>query len=165
MTTTDRVDEIVDQWALARPDLDVSPMQVIGRISRLSRVLDDRLAPVFANHGLGEGEFDVLATLRRAGGTEGLSPTELGSSMMVTSGAVSKRVDRLVAAGLVHRLPRADDGRGRSVRLTDQGADVVDQAVEAHVSNERILLAGLTPVQQDRLADLLRTLALSLTQD
>lgn len=162
MDGADHVDQVVEQWAAARPDVDASPIHVIGRISLLSRVLEARLLPVYAEHGLGEGEFDVLATLRRADTAEGLSPGELGAATMVTSGAVTKRVDRLLAAGLVQRTPRAEDGRGRVVRLTPRGRAVIDEALPDHLANEARLLSGLTAAQRHTLADLLRGLGNSL---
>lgn len=162
MNGSDHVDEVVKQWAAARPDVDASPIHVIGRISRLSRVLEAQLLPVYADHGLGEGEFDVLATLRRADTAGGLSPGELGAATMVTSGTVTKRVDRLLAAGLVQRTPRAEDGRGRVVRLTPRGRAVIDKAVPDHLTNEARMLSGLTAAQRHTLANLLRDLGRSL---
>lgn len=162
MQDRDPVDTILEQWRRERPDLDTSPMGVIGRISRLGHVLETRLRPTFAARGLGEGEFDVLATLRRAGSGAELTPGELTASMMVTSGAVSKRLDRLVGAGLVHRRGSDQDGRSRLVSLTDHGVELVDAAVEAHLTNEERLLAGLSPQEREQLADLLRRLTLTL---
>lgn len=162
MTDSDPVDAILEQWRRERPDLDPSPMGVIGRISRLSDELEARLRPTFAAHGLGEGEFDVLATLRRGGPRTELTPGELTASMMVTSGAVSKRLDRLVGAGLVRRRSSDHDARSRLVSLTDQGRELVDAAVEAHLANEERLLSGLSPEERRQLADLLRRLTLSL---
>src|SRR3954471_5184543 len=117
----DAVDRIAEQWARERPDLDVGPMLVIGRLHRLAELLDQGLRPVFAEAGLGNGDFDVLASLRRAGAPYRLSPSELIASTMVTSGAVTKRVDRLAARGLVTRSVSAEDGRGRLVELTPEG--------------------------------------------
>src|ERR1700709_2726109 len=123
----DAVDRITAQWARERPDLDVAPMAVIGRISRLADLLDQRLRPVFAEVGLGNGDFDVLATLRRAGAPYRLTPTELSASAMVTSGAVTKRVDRLEREGLVERTVNALDARGRVIALTPKGRAVVER--------------------------------------
>lgn len=152
----------MDQWARERPDLDVSPMQVIGRVSRLVPLLEEGLRPPFAAEGLGDGEFDVLASLRRAGDPFVLTPTQLTESMMVTSGAVTKRVDRLVAKGLVTRVASPTDGRGRLIALTAEGVALVDRLVVEHVANERRLLAALTPDQCGALAGLLRTLLNSI---
>ncbi|GAA3111325.1 MarR family winged helix-turn-helix transcriptional regulator [Streptosporangium carneum] len=158
----DAVDLIVSQWRRERPDLDPGPMQVVGRISRLHWALDERLTKVFESFDLGRGEFDMLASLRRSGPPFELTAGELSGSMMVTSGAVTKRVDRLERAGLVARRAADSDARGRLIRLTDRGLEVVDAAVERHVRNEHRLLAGLTPAERDTLAALLRKLARTL---
>lgn len=158
----DHVDRILEQWRGARPDLDVSPMGLIGRLHRLAIVLDEALRPVFAAEGLGDGDFDVLATLRRAGPPYELSPGELAASTMVTSGAVSKRIQRLEDAGLVARAVDERDARGRRVRLTPAGLALVDRAVEAHVANEHRLVAGLAPAERAQLARLLRRWTLAL---
>ena len=153
----DHVGRILAQWHRERPDLDVSPMGVIGRLHRLARALDAELAPVFASAGLGDGDFDVLAALRRAGAPYELSPGELVRATMVTSGATSKRLDRLERGGLVAREPDPDDARGRRVRLTDEGLATVDRLVAAHVANEHRLLAGLDADERAALAGLLET--------
>ncbi|WP_295788444.1 MarR family winged helix-turn-helix transcriptional regulator [uncultured Microbacterium sp.] len=160
--TTDHVDAITTQWRAERPDLDVSPMQVIGRLHRLADRLREELLAVYARHGLGEGEFDVLAALRRAGEPFAVAPGELARHTMVTSGAVTKRVDRLVASGLVERDDDADDGRARVVRLTPAGRRVIDGAFTAHMANEQRLLVGLDPAQRRELEALLRTWGASL---
>jgi DNA-binding MarR family transcriptional regulator len=153
----DHVARIWEQWARERPDLDTTPMGVIGRLHRLADLLDAELAPVFAGHGLTDGEFDVLATLRRAGPPYELSPGALAASTMVTSGAVTKRVDALRAAGLVERRPDPADGRARIVRLTAAGRARVDDVVTEHVAKEHRLLAGLDERQRAALASLLET--------
>lgn len=155
MAEPDHVGRILEQWRVERPDLDTSPMGVIGRLHRLAARLDAELRPVFAEAGLGDGDFDVLASLRRAGAPYELTPGELGASTMVTSGAVTKRVDRLIAAGLVERHVCADDARSRRIRLTDEGLALVDDLVERHVANEHRLLAGLSDRERTRLAHLL----------
>ncbi|MCW2814636.1 MAG: transcriptional regulator, MarR family [Nocardioides sp.] len=155
MPEPDHVGRILLQWQRERPDLDTSPMGVIGRLHRLADRLDAELRPVFADAGLTDGDFDVLASLRRAGAPYELTPGELGASTMVTSGAVTKRVDRLQSAGLVERRVCADDARSRRVRLTDQGLRVVDDLVERHVANEHRLLAGFSDLERSRLAHLL----------
>jgi DNA-binding MarR family transcriptional regulator len=160
----DTVDMIVAQWKAERPDIDASPMHVVGRISRLAADLDGLLAPVFIARGLGDGEFDVLATLRRSGDPFELSPGDLGASMMVTSGAVTKRVDRLERSGLVTRRVSETDARARLIRLTDKGRRIVDEAVVDHVANESRLLAGLTATERRTLADLLRKLGESIEE-
>lgn len=156
------MDLIVAQWEAERPDIDASPMHVIGRISRLAADLDPLLAPVFTSRGLGDGEFDVLATLRRSGEPFELSPGDLGASMMVTSGAVTKRIDRLERSGLVTRRVSEFDARARVIRLTAEGRKIVDEAVVDHVANEARLLSGLTPAERESLAALLRKLGESI---
>lgn len=156
------MDLIVAQWEAERPDIDASPMHVIGRISRLAADLEPLLAPVFTSRGLGDGEFDVLATLRRSGEPFELSPGDLGASMMVTSGAVTKRIDRLERSGLVTRRVSEFDARARVIRLTAEGRKIVDEAVVDHVANEARLLSGLTPAERESLAALLRKLGESI---
>lgn len=151
----DHVGRILAQWHRERPDLDVSPMGVIGRLHRLARALDAELAPVFAQAGLSDGDFDVLAALRRSGAPYELSPGELVRATMVTSGATSKRLDRLERSGLVVREPDPADARGRRVRLTDEGLATVDRLVSVHVTNEHRLLVGLDAEQRAALAALL----------
>jgi DNA-binding MarR family transcriptional regulator len=158
----DHVDTIWEQWRSERPDLDTSPVLVIGRIHRIAAALTPELVEVYSQHGLGEGEFDVLATLRRHGAPYALTPGELGGRTMVSSGAVTKRVDRLVARGLVERRPSTTDGRSRTVVLTPAGREVIDAAMEDHVVNEARLLAALDDGERAALADLLARLATSL---
>ncbi|MGN6611690.1 MAG: MarR family winged helix-turn-helix transcriptional regulator [Angustibacter sp.] len=145
MTTepTDHVAEVMAQWRRERPDLDVSPQGVIGRLHRLAAALYAELDTVYSRFGVSDGEFDVLATLRRAGEPFELTPSQLAQWTMVTSGAISKRLDRLEAAGLVRRERSATDGRGRVVRLTAAGRELIDEAFTAHIANEHRLLEGL----------------------
>jgi DNA-binding MarR family transcriptional regulator len=150
------------QWHAERPTLDVSPMAVIGRLNRLSLQITDELVAVYAEFGLGEGDFDVLATLRRAGTPYELTPSGLADTTMVTSGAISKRVDRLAERGLVTRRVSDADARGRVIALTRAGMDLIDRAFEAHLENERRLLAGLTELERIRLAHLLENWGRSL---
>lgn len=151
----DHVARIMAQWAVERPDVDVSPQGVIGRLHRLAVRLDDELRPVFAAAGLARGDFDVLATLRRSGTPYELSPGEISETTMVTSGAVTKRLDRLEGAGLVSRRTSDDDGRARRVRLTDRGLALVDDAFEKHMANEHRLVSMLAPDDRRELARLL----------
>jgi DNA-binding MarR family transcriptional regulator len=153
MDAEDHVDTIVQQWTVERPDLDPSPLEVIGRLSRLADQADELLRPVFAARGLGDGDFDVLATLRRNGAPYELTPSELGARTMVTSGAVSKRLDRLERMELVERRVDDKDARGRRVRLTARGVAVMDEAYPAHLANETRMLARLTARER---ADLVR---------
>jgi DNA-binding MarR family transcriptional regulator len=151
----DHVGRIMAQWARERPDLDVSPQALIGRLHRLGAALTDELVTVYAEFGLGEGEFDVLATLRRAGTPFALTPTELAETTMVSSGAVTKRVDRCLERGWVTRTISDHDGRGRVVRLTPPGRRLIDRAFSAHIANEHRLVAGLSSSARTELAALL----------
>jgi DNA-binding MarR family transcriptional regulator len=140
---TDAVDAILEQWRRERPDLDVSPMGTIGRIKRCAALLQRKLDETFAAFGMTNWEFDVLATLRRSGAPYCLAPTALFSSLMVTSGTMTHRLQRLEASGLVQRIPNPDDARSMLVRLTPTGLKLIDRAVEAHVENERQILASI----------------------
>lgn len=142
---------------MARPDLDVSPMGIIGRLHRLAQVLDEELRPVFEEAGLGDGDFDLLATLRRSEPPHELTPGQLAASAMVTSGAVTKRIDRLERRGLVRRRISEDDARSRRVTLTDEGFALVEELLDRHVANEHRLVAGLDDLERTRLAHLLET--------
>lgn len=154
----------MEQWRRERPDLDVSPMGVIGRLNEASALIArDRLAPVFARFGLQSGEFDVLATLRRSGAPYALTPTELYEATMVTSGAMTARLDRLEKAGLTRRAPHPSDRRGVVVQLTAKGLALIDEAVTAHVANEHKVLSGLTPAERETLSLLLEKLIESVT--
>ena len=154
----DHVDDIVAAWTRERPDLDPTPMGVIGRITRASRTLDRELGRVFAEHGLDGPGFDVLATLRRSGPPYLLSASALADATMVARSSTTSRIERLVADGLVERLPNELDGRGVDVRLTPEGLAVIDRAVAAHVENEARLLSSLPAGTAKRLADDLRRL-------
>lgn len=155
-TETDGVDRIESQWAAEWPDLDVGPMRVVGRLSRLAALLDAELRPVFEYAGLADGEFDLLATLRRAGAPYELSAGELSRNTMVTPGAITKRVDRLAARGLVERRVADDDARGRRIRLTEAGRDLVTDVMPRHMANEERLLAALDQTEREDLVALLR---------
>ncbi|MFD9964666.1 MarR family winged helix-turn-helix transcriptional regulator [Amycolatopsis sp. NPDC058986] len=151
----DHVARIQAEWARERPDLDVSPQGVIGRLHRVAALLTDQLCLVYHRYGLSEGEFDVLAALRRAGDPFERAPGELAAFTMVTTGAMTKRLDRLERAGLVARRPSTTDGRGRVVALTPAGRDLFDEAFTEHMRNERRLLDDLTPAEATRLEHLL----------
>ena len=162
MADTDGVDAIIEQWRRERPDLDHSPIGVVGRVSRLARELEARLEPVYREHGLEPGWHDVLATLRRTGPPYQLRPSDFTGSLMLTSSGTTKRLDRLERAGLIERAPDPDDRRGVIVTLTDAGHELIDRVTEAHLANERRILAGLSEAERERLAALLRKLALTL---
>ncbi|EHK57936.1 MarR family winged helix-turn-helix transcriptional regulator [Allomesorhizobium alhagi] len=159
----DRAARAVEQWQKERPDLDVRPMSVLGGLREAASLISrDRLNPLFARFGLQAGEFDVLATLRRSGPPYALTPTALYEATMVTSGAMTNRLDRLEKAGLIARGPHPEDRRGVIVQLTEKGRALIDEAVTAHVENEHQVLAGLTRAEQDRLAELLEKLIRSV---
>ncbi|MGX5845938.1 MarR family winged helix-turn-helix transcriptional regulator [Mesorhizobium sp. PL10] len=152
----DRAAKAVEQWTRERPDLNVSPMLVLGRLNEASSLIArERLAPLFARFGLQAGEFDVLATLRRSGSPHTLTPTALYEATMVTSGAMTNRLDRLEKAGLILRGPHPNDRRGIVVQLTENGLALIDEALTAHVANEHEILAGLTQTERETLAHLL----------
>jgi DNA-binding MarR family transcriptional regulator len=154
----DEVDDLVAAWRAQRPDLDVEPLQVLSRVSRLARHLDRARREAFLGHDLEPWEFDVLSALRRQGPPYRLTPGALLRTTLVTSGTMTNRIDRLEEAGLVRRQPDPQDKRGVLVCLTERGAGQVDAALAGLLARERALLAGLTPAQQRTLAGLLRTL-------
>ena len=153
--TYDHVARIQAEWQAELPDVDTSPQGVIGRLHRIANHLTGELTLLYAKYGLTEGEFDVLAALRRAGAPYERAPGELALHTMVTTGAVTKRVDRLEQAGLVDRRRSDADGRGRVVRLTPAGRRLIDKAFTAHMTNERRLLEPLSAAQQTQLEKLL----------
>ena len=160
----DHVDRVQAQWRAERPEIDTSPMGVIARLHRIADALRGELLTLYREHGLGEGEFDILATLRRSGAPFELTPSELAQQTMVTTGAVSKRLDRLETAGFVTRRENLEDARGRVVALTPQGRDTIDRAYEAHMRNEARLLDHFSAAEREQLQGLLRSWALKLEQ-
>lgn len=154
----DEVDDLIAGWRAERPDLDLEPLQVLSRVSRLARHLDRARRAAFAAHGLEAWEFDVLSALRRRGPPYQLSPGSLLRATLVTSGTMTNRIDRLAESGLVRRLPDPQDKRGVLVQLTERGRSVADAALTDLLEQERGLLAGLDARERDLLASLLRTL-------
>ncbi|MCG5216906.1 MarR family transcriptional regulator [Streptosporangium soli] len=154
----DEVDRLVASWRRERPDLDVEPLQVLSRLSRLARHLDRARRASFTEHGLEPWEFDVLTTLRRAGAPYELSPGALLRATLVTSGTMTNRIDRLAAGGLVRRRPDPEDRRGVLVSLTDTGLGRVDDAFTDLLRREHDLLDSLPHADRKSLAALLRTL-------
>lgn len=154
----DEVDRIIAAWTRVRPDLDVSPLAVLSRVSRLDRHMDHARRGAFARNELEPWEFDVLAALRRAGEPHVLSPGALVTQTMVTSGTMTNRIDRLEARGLVERAPSPDDRRGVLVRLTESGLTRVDSAFSDLLAVEHEVLAALNPADEPAMADLLRRL-------
>jgi DNA-binding MarR family transcriptional regulator len=155
---SDEVDELVAAWQRQRPELDVSPLQVLSRISRLAKHLDIARRGAFSDHGLESWEFDVLSALRRQGAPFQLTPGALLRATLVTSGTMTNRIDRLTEAGLVRREPDPRDRRGVLVTLTQDGRERVDAALTDLVSREQQFLASLGESERKQLADLLRTM-------
>jgi DNA-binding MarR family transcriptional regulator len=160
MPTSDEVDRIVEAWQRERPDLDFTPLQVLSRVARLARHLDRARRTAFAASDLESWEFDVLSALRRAGMPYQLSPKALLLQTLVSSGTMTNRIDRLVQRGLVERRTDPNDGRGILVVMTDVGQERVDRAISQLLTAEAELLDALSPLDQERLAGLLRTLSL-----
>ncbi|MFF8893070.1 MarR family winged helix-turn-helix transcriptional regulator [Brevibacterium casei] len=161
----DEVDRIVAAWRHERPDLDVSPMEILSRVTRLSRQLDRARKSSFSEYGIEGWAFDVLSALRRSGEPYQLSPSTLLQETLVTSGTMTNRIDRLVTAGWVERLPDPADRRGVLVRLTETGRATVDSALADLLVKERDILAGLTPAGRRKLASLLRELSTGFDGD
>ncbi|WP_347755382.1 MarR family transcriptional regulator [Agrococcus sp. ProA11] len=157
----DHVAIIIEQWRTERPDLDPSPIGIFGRLSRVTQRATEEIVGLYRRFDLNEGEFDILATLRRTGAPFALAPTALAEQTMVTKGAVSKRLDALASKGLVTREAADHDGRGRVVRLTDTGRSRIDDAVAAHLAQEHQMLEMLPARDRDALERILTTWALA----
>ncbi|WP_445401046.1 MarR family winged helix-turn-helix transcriptional regulator [Streptomyces sp. LE64] len=157
-TAPDAVDAIIDQWARVRPELDTRAMEVFGRITRLARAMADRAERTYGRHGISRGEFDVLATLRRAGEPYTLSPRQLAATLMLTSGGMTGRLDKLERAEFLRRAPDPHDRRALRVTLTEEGLALVDRAVVAGLEVQQEALAALDEERATELAGLLRVL-------
>jgi DNA-binding MarR family transcriptional regulator len=159
----DRADAAIEQWARERPELPSLPMAMFGRLLEAAeRVTRDHFNPLFAKAGLQSGEFDVLATLRRSGDPYMLSPTSLYEAMMISSGGMTNRLDRLERAGLIERRPDPNDRRGKLIALTAAGRRVIDETLTRHVANEERLMSVLTIAEQEKLNALLKKLIAGL---
>ena len=156
----DEVDEIVAAWSRERPDADVSPMEVLSRVTRLARHVDRLRKQAFATQDLEPWEWDVLSALRRAGEPFQLSPKQLLQQTLVSSGTMTNRIDRLVGRRLVRREADPGDGRSVLVTITDEGKTRVDAAITRLVDAEALLLSVLSRSDRERLAGLLRKLSL-----
>jgi DNA-binding MarR family transcriptional regulator len=154
----DHVDRILEQWRAERPDLDTSPMGVIGRLSLATSAIEAKLAQTFARHGIDAATFDVLATLARQGAPYRATPAALALDAMITSSAVAQRLNRLDDLGLVTRAPNPDDGRGKIVALTETGKRVLDEVLPDHLATEEEALAPLSGADRRALSDLLARL-------
>ncbi|MBA2949268.1 MarR family winged helix-turn-helix transcriptional regulator [Streptomyces himalayensis] len=161
----DAVDAIIEQWATVRPDLDTTAMEVFGRVYRLARTMGDRVEKVYAPFGISRGEFDVLATLRRADKPYTLSPRQLSAALMLTTGGMTGRLDKLERAGLLRRSPDPHDRRALQVTLTEKGLAVVEEAVVAGLQVQTEALSALDEQQAGQLADLLRKLLAGASSD
>ncbi|MEU2739308.1 MarR family transcriptional regulator [Streptomyces sp. NPDC007095] len=157
-TPQDPVDAIIEQWATVRPDLDTAAMEVFGRVFRLARTMGDRMEKAYTPFGISRGEFDVLATLRRSDAPYTLSPRQLSATLMLTTGGMTGRLDKLERAGLLRRSPDPHDRRGLQVTLTDKGLRLIDEAVGAGLAVQTEALAHLDEERAGQLADLLREL-------
>ncbi|MFB9866383.1 MarR family winged helix-turn-helix transcriptional regulator [Vreelandella sulfidaeris] len=152
----DHVDRILTQWQQQRPDLNVAPMGTLGRLKRLNHVLMRAMEKTWAEYGLNDSSFDVLATLRREGPPYALSPSDLMASTMVTSGTMTHRLQQLEKAGLIERVKNPADGRGFLISLSDKGFALIDEAVAAHVQTQAQLISSLSPTQREQLDGLLK---------
>jgi len=160
---SDPVEAIVEQWARERPDLDVETMADVARLLRVADLIDRRITAFAGEHGMDRGQGDVLYTLRRAGAPYRLSPGELTANLLVTTGTMTNRLDRLQERGLVRRLPNPDDRRGVVVELTPEAKALVDASIERHVANEQEMIAPLTARDRAELRRILRKLLAHLS--
>ncbi|MFE5541116.1 MarR family winged helix-turn-helix transcriptional regulator [Streptomyces sp. NPDC056492] len=154
----DAVDAIIDQWYAVRPDLDTAPMAVFGRVYRIARTMGDAVERAYTPYGISRGEFDVVATLRRSGAPYTLSPRQLSATLMLTTGGMTGRLDKLEKAGLLFRTPDPHDRRGLRVTITDRGLALIDEAVSAGLEVQRAALKGLGEEEIAVLGGLLRKL-------
>ncbi|MDQ7968240.1 MAG: MarR family transcriptional regulator [Oxalicibacterium faecigallinarum] len=155
----DRAEKAARQWREERPDIEVGPMVLLGRLQEAALVISrDRLNPLFAEYGLQPGEFDVLATLRRSGAPYMLTPTALYNTAMISSGSMTNRIERLEKAGLVSRNAHPTDGRGSLVALTENGLTLIEEMIGAHVENQKNILRTLSKAEQAQLSALLEKL-------
>ena len=162
MPTPDFVDQLLARWAVMRPDVDLAPLRVTGRLARVGQHLANREDLVFAEFGLNRGEVGVLAALRSAGPPHRLSPGRIGRGLMLSSAGVTSRLDRLEARGLLARQPDPRDRRGVVVELTDRGLELVDAAVAATAAHDKELLATLSAKEARQLEDVLRRILRAL---
>ncbi|MEQ4537667.1 MAG: MarR family transcriptional regulator [Billgrantia sp.] len=160
-----RVKHAVAQWQREMPDLDLLPMEVVGYLKTTQLLTQERLQLFFKSHGLQAGEFDVLATLRRAGPPYRLGPTQLFETLMISSGGMTSRLDRLEKAGLIVRSPNPEDRRGTLVSLTDKGLALMERMIPEHVQNEAKMLAALSREEQETLSELLGKLLEGLSEE
>ncbi|WP_456268833.1 MarR family transcriptional regulator [Kushneria sp. AK178] len=152
----DQVEKAITQWRQERPELELLAMATVARLGATTRIVGRSfLEPFFRAHELQAGEFDVLATLRRAGAPYALGPTQLYEALMISSGGMTNRLDRLEKQGLIERHPNPEDRRGTLVQLTSRGKEIIDKMVPEHIDNESLALSGLTREEQEQLNALL----------
>ncbi|AAV88678.1 MarR family transcriptional regulator [Zymomonas mobilis subsp. mobilis ZM4 = ATCC 31821] len=161
----DHVDFVVAQWADVMPELDASSMEIFGRMIRVQKHLERLRSEALSQYGFKEGEFDVLATLRRSGSPYRLTPTELYRSLLITSGAMTNRLVRLESAGMIERIADSQDKRSSQVALTEKGKALIEQAVKTHTEVQNGVLDGLEPEQRQILAGLLKKILLNLSDE
>ncbi|MGV2986539.1 MarR family winged helix-turn-helix transcriptional regulator [Vibrio sp. E150_011] len=152
----DAVDRVVAQWAKEKPDLETEPMALMGRMMRLAKYMENQVAEVHKKYDLKMGEFDVLATLRRSGTPYQLTPSELIDSMMLTSGAMTNRLDKLESKGYISRTHSEEDRRSVRVKLTSGGLVLIDKMIEEHVDVQRELVQSLSKPQKKNMNQLLK---------
>ena len=163
-TQPDHVDHVLEQWQTVTPERDVSPMAVFTRLYRLSKYLNRKVAAVFRRHGLHDGEFDLLATLYRSGQPEGLTPNALRRAAVLSSGAMTNRLDRLEAAGLIQRVANPQDRRSLLIRLSEHGQTLLLGCLDEYVAALHELQAPLAPAERQALAQALRTMLVPLEE-
>lgn len=154
----DAVDNVLENWRQQRPDLDFQPMAAVARIMRLSRILDKRLKDFLAGHDLEPGEFDVLTTIRRSGATEGMTTSAFHKASLVTAGAITNRLDRMAAKGLIERVPDPADRRVIRIVLTPRGTELIDTILADHLANYAKILEPLDDNETSAFVDTLRKL-------
>ena len=153
----DAIDRVVEQWAKEKPELETEPMAMMGRIMRIAKYMETRVAELHKKYDMKLGEFDVLATLRRSGKPYKLTPSELIGSMMLTSGAMTNRLDKLEAKGLISREHSKEDRRSVSVQLTKDGLILIDQMMIEHVEMQKKLVKSMSASQKKNTNQLLKT--------
>ncbi|MGR5058792.1 MarR family winged helix-turn-helix transcriptional regulator [Vibrio rotiferianus] len=154
----DAIDRVVSQWAREKPDLDTEPMAIMGRLMRIAKHMENHVAEVHKRYDLKMGEFDVLATLRRSGEPYRLTPSELISSMMLTSGAMTNRLDKLEKKGLIDREHSKEDRRSVTVQLTSKGFELIDALIEQHLQAQHELMGSLTSDEREQVNQALKLL-------
>jgi DNA-binding MarR family transcriptional regulator len=158
MRESDEVDVVIGQWRRERSDLDFWPVEVLARVTRFAAIMNRSFDEVFARHGLHNGEFDVLAAIRRSGPPYVVTPSVLSEQLMLSRAGMTNRLDRLDRAGLINRRLDPQDRRSFLVTLTEKGMATVDAAMSDHAANEAALLSGLSERQQKQLDDAMYTL-------